>query len=274
MSYCKQLTKQELLDDGINVEITDTIKVFRNGKEIIPHKNGRSNYLVITVYKRDSNGNRIKVYTNKPPKYAYEVRTIGLHRVIWAFRHNEVPEGKVVDHISNKHDTLEDYMPDNLQLLTPMENLTKDTKVGTSIYKANMKQPRAYYEEKIQHYIELVQMARINNNSKLDHHYRSCVANNKAKLRYWDLHKEEYDEYIKGKNAKEKEYIEYKQKKADFKGLIFELESIITYARKHLDRSIWHNRVRMRKCLDNPEVCNLIDMIYESEVNKYEDKQL
>ena len=87
--YSKRLTKKDLMDAGIT-EITKEGKVFIGDKEVKLSKTN-SGYSVFTI-----------------------TRTIGLHRAIYAWYNNEVPDGYVVDHINNKHSDIEDYTLENL----------------------------------------------------------------------------------------------------------------------------------------------------------------
>lgn len=123
-----------LEDTGIQC-ITTTGEVYRNNRKVKLSVN-KAGYYFFTVYKLDNHGNRIK----KPIKrichnckketdtYVYATRAITLHRGIWAWYNDIVPAGYVVDHKNNRHCNLEDYDINNLQLLTPKQNLAKEQK--------------------------------------------------------------------------------------------------------------------------------------------------
>lgn len=198
--YGRKLTKQDLINAGIT-EITPEGRVFRGEVEINAYPNGAQNYLVISIYDRDENNNLIKIPRKDINSYTYKYRTLGLHRVMWAWFYGEVPEGMVIDHINNQHYDLKDYRLDNLQILTPAENLEKEKGESTKMLKCQMTKPREFYENKLNHYTVLYEKAKTDGDAEGAHAYRTSVANYKARLRYWDEHKEEYEKYLAEKEA-------------------------------------------------------------------------
>ena len=54
--------------------------------------------------------------------YIYKGRVVGLHRAMWAWFNEEVPEGYVVDHINNNP---LDTSISTLQIMTVEDNLAK-----------------------------------------------------------------------------------------------------------------------------------------------------
>ena len=181
MAYAKRLTKERLVQEGFT-EITKEGRLFKGEREIFPYWNGRDDnpnkYLCISAYTRGSDG-RVKQ------------ETFGLHRVLWAWFYDEVPEGYVVDHINNKHSRIEDYHLDNLQLLTPKENITKERICNVWELKCKLDRPRSYFEDKLAHYEKLYEEAKANKDANKTHHLRSNIAQIRARLRYYDNHKEE-----------------------------------------------------------------------------------
>lgn len=209
MSYAKKLTKEELLRDGIN-DIVDGV-VIRNGYPVQLHRNNQG-YLCFNIYAYDDNGNRIKIdkkrrftyNTTKGPKqskeidtYVYKVRMVGLHRAIWAWTYGEVPDGYVVDHISNKHDSLEDYRLDNLQLLSPKQNLAKERPESNRESKCKLDRPREFYEKRLAKYESLYNKAKEEKDAEKAHLLRGNVANTRARLRYFDSHIDEHEKIMK-----------------------------------------------------------------------------
>lgn len=218
MAYAKNLTKADLMAEGIT-EITKEGRIFKGDKEIFPHwipNKSTGDYLGISILERDSEGHLIKgkdrvyKYTCKDgtiseyTSWTGKLRTIGLHRAMWAWFYNEVPEGMVVDHINNKHSQIEDYHLDNLQLLTPKQNLAKERKASTREEKCKLDRPRSYYEEKLAKYEALYEEAKANKDADKAHHLRSNIAQTRARLRYYDSHREEAEILM----AKKKEYTE------------------------------------------------------------------
>ena len=211
--YAKRLTKEDLIQDGISIELdeaTSDIKVCRNGKSVKLSTN-KQGYFGFSIYDRDEKGDKIK----KPAKYkrkgkiydyyVYKMRMIPLHRAVYAWVNGEVPEGRVVDHIKNKHDSIEDYWPTNLQLLTPKQNVNKERICNVRELKCDMRKPRSFYEERLKKYEALHEQAKKEGQAEEAHKQRANVANLKAKLRYFDSHVEEFAKY--NANLELKKYI-------------------------------------------------------------------
>lgn len=183
--YAKKLTKEELIKSGIT-NVTDDGHVFKGAEEIIPRINNKG-YLILFIYDFDKDGNKIKIPNLKSAfGYNYKMRSIGLHRVMWAWFNKEVPSGMVVDHISNKHTSLEDYKLDNLQLLTQKENVGKERVTSVKEIKCKLNKPRSFYEKKLADYESAYEQAKKNKDAKRAHHLRSNIAQTRARLRYWD----------------------------------------------------------------------------------------
>ena len=206
--YATKLTKSDLIQAGIT-EITKEGLVFRGETPVNLSVNAQG-YLMLAIYKLDEEGNKIKratttKYKNKTYNtYAYDVKSIGLHRAMWAWFNNEVPEGYVVDHISNKHTELEDYRLDNLQLLTPAENLEKERGISDKQVYCKLDRPLSYYENKLNNYLLEYEEAKANHNAEECHRLRSNISQAKARLRYYLAHKEEAEALLKEKEKEEK----------------------------------------------------------------------
>ena len=242
--YGRKLTKEELQNAGIT-EITEEGRVFRGEVELIPFPNGKQNYLVINIYDRDNNGNLIKIKRQKTSGYTYKTRTLGLHRVIWAWMYGEVPEGMIVDHKNNKHSTLEDYTLDNLQLLTPAENLNKEhPDWHTTELKCKMTNPRSYYEDKLEKYLTAY-----NNETDKDkkHYLGTNISKTRARLRYWDSHKEEYDQYIAEKAEQDYKRQEKKASVRDRK-ILAQYKQVFKEAG---NKAMWHEVCKVEKMWDS-----------------------
>ena len=194
--YANRLTKEDLMKGGIT-NITPDGEVYRNGKKLNLSKNYAGGYYAFIIYVVDEDGNKIKtpiVRKNGKPSYVYKISSVGLHRAMWAWFHGEVPEGMVVDHINNQHKVLADYTLDNLQLLTPQENLTKDRECNTRQLKCDLSLPRSYYAEKLLEYELAYEVAKgLRAPYEERHKLTSYIAHTRAKLRYYDAHQAEAD---------------------------------------------------------------------------------
>ena len=260
MAYAKKLTKELLQANGIT-EITKDGRVFKGEKEIFPHWiPGNRPYLGLLIYERDENGHLIKgkdrIYKYKKAdgsigeskSWQAKNRTSGLHRIMWAWHYGEVPEGMVVDHIDNKHETLHDYRLENLQLLTPQENLAKEnTYIGTRELKCKMNKPKEFYENKLLKYEKEYEEAKKNHDADTAHKLRTNIANMKARLRYWDSHKEEYEEYIATKEAEEGLNERWRQNVKDRKLL----EQYKQMFRESGNKAMWRQMCKVIKSWDN-----------------------
>lgn len=153
---------------------------------------------MIQFYDLDEDGNKIKAPVKRQFKgckkvsetYVYKVRTLGLHRVMWAWFNGEVPTGYVVDHINNKHEVLEDYRLENLQLLTPGENLAKERNCNIRQMPCSLKRSLEWYENRLNMYLEQYDEAKKNRDANTAHRLRANISNIKAKIRYYLANKE------------------------------------------------------------------------------------
>ena len=232
-NYASKLTKEDLIKGGITL-ITEDGLIFK-GEEQATFSVTEGGYLTIWIYELDENGERIKkpitrTYRgcSKPVEtYVYEARTVGLHRAMWAWFHGEVPEGYVVDHINNKHDSIEDYHLSNLQLLTPAENLMKERGNSTKQIPCSLKRPLSFYENKLNAYLAEYEEAKKNHEADRAHHLRANIANTRARIRYYIAHKEEAEKI-------EMERVEEEARKEAYHARaekIRELDSIVTEKR-------------------------------------------
>ena len=191
--YASEITRAELIKMGVTAVDAVNARVFGLKGELRPMINNKG-YFMINLYDLDKDGNRIKIAIKRKYKgvegitntWCYKMRPIGLHRLIWAWEYGIVESGYVVDHKNNKHESLEDYNIDNLQLLTPAENLAKENKnIEPTIQKPARNKGIEYYQRKLEDYIKQYEQAKKDHNADLAHKLRSNVANNRAKVNYF-----------------------------------------------------------------------------------------
>ena len=221
--FARALTKDYLKKHGVR-EITKDCKViFEDGRVLEKEEDftkDKLGYFSFNVYELDENGNRIRIPITKRYKYKgyeklyntykYKYRTIYLHRAVYVWFNNEIPEGLIIDHIFNKHDTLSDNRIENLQLLSQGEHARKDKPLSTRELRCNMTLPLSYYEEKLNTYLNEY------NNTKDQKEKRNLstqICQYKAKIRYWKSHEEEYIK-IEEINAIEANALKAKKDKA------------------------------------------------------------
>lgn len=232
-NYASPLTREELVKAGITL-VTEDGLVFRGEHQVMPCIND-GGYFVFQIYELDENGNKVKKPIKRQYKgckkvtdtYTYQARTVGLHRLMWAWFHNEVPAGYIVDHIDNKHETQEDYRLSNLQLLTPGENLAKERGESTKQLKCKLNKPLSFYEDKLNNYLTEYEAAKANHDADTAHRLRANIANMKAKIRYWKAHQDEVEQIQAEKDAEQAKKDAYHAKAARLR----ELEEITIAAR-------------------------------------------
>ena len=188
--YCTKLTKEDLIKGGISL-ITDDCQVFGpDGKSKTISVNAQG-YFCINIYEVDNYGNKIKqpikrkVGDKVVNTYIYKTRSISLQRAMWAWFNDEVPAGYVVDHVSNKHENIEDYKLDNLQLLTPFQNIAKERFDEKRVLKCDLKRNIDYYLAKLDMYSEKYNKAKEDHDAHLAHLARCNISLTKARIRYW-----------------------------------------------------------------------------------------
>lgn len=252
-NYAKQLTKEYLIKAGIkdifyNPDDSKYHIITKNDTDIRLHRNNQ-NYLTFNIYDLDDQGQYIKRPIKIKRKgckkvsdtYAYKMKALPLHRAIWAWTKGEVPEGMVVDHIDNKHETHYDNRIENLQLLTPAQNLAKERPVSMNIMTCDMKKPIEHYIDIYNYWILEYKKEKEKNSSSTKYAGKCKAYYNvyKKKIEYWYKHKEEYENNQKLEKATTfaREYQEERISRIKwFRGKINE-------AKNKGDKEKWHEFV-------------------------------
>ncbi len=178
--YIRSLTKDDLIRSGIKDITPDCKVIFEDGRVLEKEEDFLRNekgYLYFLVEETDP----VTVIQKQLKGVQNTSRTIYIHRAMYAWFKGGVPKDLVVDHISNKHDTLYDNRIDNLQLLTAGENLKKD-----SWNKCSLNRPLEEYERMLALYTDNYNKAKDKEHKKL---YKEYVERYQAKIRYWKAHK-------------------------------------------------------------------------------------
>jgi hypothetical protein len=236
--YAETLTKNYLLKLGITNVSTDG-KIFKNEEELkqCPNNTGHLN---VNLY------DPIRRKAVPPAERTQSTGAVSLpvHRVVYAWFYDEVPTGLVVDHINN---CKTDNRIENLQLLTPGENIWKERECNTRKVKCKLNKPRSYYEEKLENCLKLYEEAKQNHDATATHNLRSKISHCRASLRYWDAHSEEYTEYIEAKKQRELHVENYHQA-AEEKRL---LNTYKAYFKENGYKRMWHQMCKIIKAWDN-----------------------
>ena len=116
-------------------------------------------------------------------------RFILTHRAVYAWHKGYIPPRMQIDHVSGD---CNDNRISNLRLATAAENgANRHCKKGTYEMRCSMKFPREHYEAMLDKAKELPK----------GRTRTTKVSQAKAKLRYWDTHAEEYNEYLAKKEV-------------------------------------------------------------------------
>lgn len=258
--YARKLTKEELLASGIT-EVTTDGHVFVGEDEIFPTPN-KAGYLMFNIYDFDENGNKIKIpHAKSVFGYIYKTRSIGLHRLMWAWHKGEVPNGMVVDHINNKHCDLEDYNLKNLDCTTQRHNVRKERTLSTREIKCQLSKPRSYYADKLAAFERDYEQAKLDKDADRTHKIRSVISQYQARLRYWDSHAEEAKEIINMENTT----MELKTAKKLRTERIKALKALAKAAKQRGDLNRWHNLLRAANNYDAFPPEKILEIIAKEE---------
>lgn len=232
MAYAKPLTKEDLIRYKITDVSEDGKHIYKNGietKQFPKNKKYPNSYKTIMIYD--------PLLRQLVPK---EERTnssgqipIDVHRVVYVWHHGDIPQGMVVDHIDN--DKTNNHK-DNLQLLTPYENVWKERPHNNYEMKCDMSRPRKYYEDKLSHYLAANEEAKAEGDAEKCHKLRSSISQYRAKLRFWDSHSNQYDLICKLRDTVNSKQ-QFKHDKASY---IRNLEDLGKQAKEKLDFALWH----------------------------------
>ena len=178
--YIRSLTKDDLIRSGIK-EITPDCKViFEDGRVLEKEEDflrTEKGYFYFLVEETDP----VTIVQKQLKGVQNTSRTIYLHRAMYAWFKGGVPKDRVVDHISNKHNTLYDNRIENLQILTDDANLKKDAQ-----WKCSLNRPLEDYERMLALYTDKFNTATDKELKKL---YKEYIMRYEAKIRYYKAHK-------------------------------------------------------------------------------------
>lgn len=181
--YATELTKDYLIKLGITDVSRDGKHIICKGKELTqqPHKDG---YLIVVLYDPDL----YKIEYKLTKKVNAGLFSTGVHRIVYCWFKGKVPSGYVIDHINNIKD---DNRIDNLQLLTPQENIMKGRGYSDRQLKCKLNKPLSFYKNKLNYYLSKYEEAKLNSDAKAAHKCRANIWQCRARIRYYKAHMDE-----------------------------------------------------------------------------------
>lgn len=177
MAYAKALTRQYLEKVGITEITQDGNHIYKGDLEVSPTV-GKDGYLRICLYDKELY-DVLHPITKK--RNAGSV-VCSVHRAVYAWFKGSVDEHYVVDHIDN--DKTNNNL-DNLQLLTPSENVWKGRPHNISTIKCNLNKPLSFYEDKLETYKAKYEQAKLAKDANKAHKLRCNISQTKARIRYY-----------------------------------------------------------------------------------------
>lgn len=227
-NYGTQLTRDYLEYLGVTEVSVDGTKIMKGDQELTQHECG--GYRTICLY----DPAKRKLIPMEDRANTTGQLHLGVHRIVYSWYHRIIPDGMVVDHVNNNKF---DNRLENLQLLTPGENIWKERESNTKEIKCKMNKPRSFYEDKLTKYEALYEEAKANHDAKATHKLRSNIAQTRARLRYWDAHKDEYQEGP----------IKMKKEKTEFQR---DLEELVYWKQRFKEagnKAMWHQCCKVEK---------------------------
>ena len=109
---------------------------------------------------------------------------VSLSRLVWAWKYGKVKAGYMIDHINNKHENLEDYKLENLQEITPAQNLAKERKKSDFMVKPAKHKTIEDYSFELDYYTMLYEQAKKDHDADKAHSLRSNISQIRAKIRW------------------------------------------------------------------------------------------
>ena len=232
MAYAETLTRDYLEYLGITDVLEDGTKIMKGGQELTQHPTG--DYKTVSLYDP-----AIRQATSKEDRTNVTGQLhLGVHRIVYCWYNRIIPKGLVVDHKDNNK--LNNHI-DNLQLLTPGDNIWKDRECCTKEVPCKLNKPREYYEKKLAKYEALYEEAKTKHNAEEAHKQRANIANTRARLRYYDSHREEATTIMTQKHITEADKAAWRQSVKERKIL----EQYKIMFREAGNKNMWRQMIRV-----------------------------
>jgi hypothetical protein len=127
-----------------------------------------------------------------------------------------------------------------------------------------MDRPRSYYEDKLEQYLKKYDEAKLAQNAELVHKLRCNIYAARARLRYWDSHKEEIENNIAIKEAGQKQTAFRSARTAN----IQKLRALAALAKAKGDKAMWHQFLGLVKNYDVLPI-DQVELIIKRSEEKY-----
>lgn len=244
--YAGEVSKEYLERLGIEYVSPDGKTVVKNGKiaNINVNKKAKKPYGMVVLYDPELR----QTFPIEERNSSSGNMTMGIHVINYVWNTGETkPAGMVVHHRDNN--PLNNDIS-NLELITQRENVLKERPLSTREIKCKMNKPRSFYEDKLLGYEMEYERARFDGDQELCHKLRTNMAQSRARLRYWDNHKEEYENFVDNKGSVE---TMKKEKTQDQKNL-----DIVLYWKKVFkdagNKAMWRQCCTVEKKWKNGEL--------------------
>lgn len=219
-TYATHLTRDYLEFLGIT-EVTEDGRIFTKNGEVTPYPR-KDGYTQIVLYSPTLR------QTIAPEERTNTSGQISLctHRVVYVWFNRIQPDGMIIHH---KDKNRANNCISNLELETPKNNIWMDRVHDIREIPCKLNRLRSYYEEKLAKYEVLYATAKENHNANEAHKQRANIAQTKARLRYYDNHKQEVNEMT-----------EYKKD-------LMELASWKKFFKEQGNKRLWHECITIEK---------------------------
>lgn len=243
-NYATHLTRDYLEFLGIT-NVTEDGKIFTKDGEIIPYPR-KDGYTQIALY---SPTIRQSIAPKERTAASGQI-ILCTHRVVYVWFNRIQPDGLVIHH---KDSNRANNHISNLQLETPGNNIWMDRVHDIKEIKCKLNRPRTYYEEKLAKYEALYEEAKANRDAAKAHALRSNISQVKARLRYWDSHKDEIALVIAEKEKHtEEEAARLEAKRQSIKDRKI-LEQYKLAFKEVGNKKMWHEVTKVIKAWDSLE---------------------
>ena len=183
-NYAKQLTKEYLMSLGITEVTEDGEHIFKGDKELTQHTH-KDGYKRVTLY--DKELHQMLYPLTKCSSCGQLI--FGVHRIVYAWFHGIANSELVIDHIDNNK---ANNNINNLQELTPTQNICKNKVVNQNLRPCNMHKSREFYEDKLNELLAKYEAAKKDEDAEVVHGLRSRIAQVRDNIRYWDANSDKY----------------------------------------------------------------------------------